>query len=841
MDAKKCAQCGTELSSDLPRDLCPACLLESGMTSIEDAGASGEASSDGSIAISAAAAGARSGAMRRFGDYELLHEIARGGQGVVYRARHTTLNRDVALKMLPASPWATEANLQRFRREARTTAELDHAAIVPIYDIGEFEGQHYFTMKLIEGTGLNRLPAVELLPLRRAAEIVAETARALQHAHEHGVLHRDIKPGNIILDTAGRPHITDFGLAKLVETESTVTQTRELLGTPSYMSPEMAHGGAKQPGAATDIYGLGAVLYQLLTGNPPFAGGTTLETIRLVLETEPRRPGQWNSKVDRDLEVICLKCLEKDPARRYESAAALADDLERWLRHEPIRARPGSVIYRARKWIRRNATPATLAAGVVLATAVVVVSFEYVAAPPPPSPSLAVLFRPADAASKYLTTEFSRNLIHALGRLPGLQVAPRSAVLRWENDSAPPEEAGKALGVPALLAGTMQQTGDAFQFQAELIEVGSGARLWSRTFREQLADGPALQVQIVRVVAARLGIELSERNRAELRRPLTANAEAWLHYLRARQHSDTISEPNLLQAIAEFEQSIVHDPEFAQAYAGLAGAHFDLGYTFRDPVVYLARAKAYVREALLRDETLVEAIMVDGAVKYFFDWDWPAAARAASQAVLLDPSALENHACYLHSLETTGQTDEAFRMVQLASARYPSSIAIQAELGCAAYYAGKFDDAVTYWREVIKNDPENAYLRWGLGRALAQQGKLTDAANEFEIGQSKPGGDWTGILSELAYVRAREDRRTDALQLIEQLRERAKNEFVDPYLLAMAYAGLGEADEVFHQLDLAVAHRSTWIPSLPVDPKFAGLRGDPRYGKLLALLKLPAK
>ena len=811
------------------------------MTKIEDAAESGEALTDGLTATTAASAGG-SGAMRRFGDYELLHEIARGGQGVVYRARHIVLNREVALKMLPRSPWATEAHLKRFRLEARATAELDHPAIVPIYEIGEVEGQHYFTMKLIEGTGLNRLPAVELLPLRRAVEIVAEAARALQHAHEHGVLHRDIKPGNIILDTAGRPHLTDFGLAKLVESEGTITQTREFLGTPSYMSPEMAHGGAKQPGAATDIYGLGAVLYQLLTGNPPFAGGTTLETIRLVIETEPRRPGLWNAKVDRDLEVICLKCLEKDPARRYASAAALADDLERWRHHQPIRARPGSVAYRARKWIRRNATPATLAGVALLATALVVVSVKYATTPPPqPPPSLAVLFRPADVESKYLTTEFSRNLIHALGQLPGVKVAPRSAVLRWESEPAPPEDVGKALGVPAILAGTFQQTGDAFQFQAELIEVRSGARLWSKTFREQLADGAALQVQIVRVVAARLGIELSERNRAELRRPLTENPEAWLHYLRARQHREKVSEPDLLQAIVEYEQSIAHDPDFAQAYAGLADAHFDLGYTFRDPAVHLAKAKACVREALLRDETLVEAIIVDGAVKYFFDWDWPAAASAVKQAVLLDPSALENHACYLHSLETTGQMDEALRTVQLASAHYPSSVAIQSELGCAAYYAGKFDDAVTFWREVIKRDPENAYLRWGLGRALAQQGKLADAASELAIGQSKPGGDWTGILSELAYVRAREDRRPDALQLIEQLRGRAKSEFVDPYLFAMAYSGLGDADEVFRQLDLAVANRSSWIPSLPVDPKFASMRGDPRYGKLLTLLKLPAK
>jgi TolB-like protein/Tfp pilus assembly protein PilF/predicted Ser/Thr protein kinase len=834
MQVKQCANCGTELSPDLPRGLCPACLLEAGMMQNT---ADGEAGADEAATTSEQLPRP----MRGFGEYDLLNEIARGGQGVVYRARHTTLNREVALKMLPLTPWATDAHLQRFRIEARATAELDHPGIVPIYDIGEFEGQHYFTMKLIDGTGLNRLAADQLLPIRRAAEIINEAARALEHAHEHGVLHRDIKPGNIILDSAGRPHLTDFGLAKLVESESTVTQTRELLGTPSYVSPEMARGASSEVGAATDVYGLGAVLYQLLTGKPPFAGGTTLETIRQVIETEPRRPSLWNPKVDRDLEVICLKCLEKDPARRYASAAALADDLERWLRHEPIAARPGSVAYRARKWIRRNARPVTVGGIAVLATALVIVSVKYAATPAPLPHSIAVLFRPADADAKYLTTEFTRNVIQAIGHLPGVKVAPRSAVLKWETDSTPAQEAAKALGVPVILSGTFKQTGDAFELRAELIETASGAKLWSNTFHEHLAAGALLQTQLARVVATRLGIQLTEKNRAELRRPLTANPEAWLHYLHARQHLDTFSEAKLLQAIGELEQAIALDPEFAQAYAGLAEAHLDLGVAFRDPALHLAKAKRYVREALKRDETLVEALIADGAVKYFYDWDWTGADRAVKQAVLLDPSALENHACYLHSLETVGQTDEALRMVRQASVLHPSSIAIQSELGCSAYYAGQLDAAAGFWAHALKTDPENPYLYWGMGRTLAQQGKYADAAKVLEAGQRKSDGDSTIILSELAFVRGREQRTADALSLIEQLRVRTKAEYVDPYLFAMAYAGLGDSTEVFRHLDLAVKGRSTWIPSLPVDPKFTALQRDPRFQQLLVLLKLPAK
>jgi eukaryotic-like serine/threonine-protein kinase len=352
MPVKQCSRCTTEVSGDIADGLCPACLLEAGLGSLDDGLAP---------PVTGGAA-----FPQKFGDYELLGEIARGGQGVVYRARHVALNREVALKMFPVNPWTTPADLQRFRNEARVSAELDHPAIVPTYDVGEVNGQHFFTMKLIDGTGLDHFFSGAIGSAERAAEIVAEAARGIQHAHERGVLHRDIKPGNILIDVAGRPHITDFGLAKLLETDSALTRTREMLGTPSYISPEVATGNTKALSPTTDVYGLGAVLYQLLTRNPPFAGGTTLETIRQVVETEPRRPTLWNPKLDRDVETICLKCLEKDPVRRYASAAELADDLERWLRHEPIRARPGGIAYRGRKWIRRNPIATAIAAAVVL-------------------------------------------------------------------------------------------------------------------------------------------------------------------------------------------------------------------------------------------------------------------------------------------------------------------------------------------------------------------------------------------------------------------------------------------------------------------------------------------
>ena len=299
-----------------------------------------------------------------FGDYELLEVIGRGGQGVVYRARQKSLNRTVALKVIGLGHWATDAHLKRFRREAEAAASLDHSGIVPIYEVGERDGSCYFSMKLVEGGELDEVSKREPMPIRRAVELIVKVARTVHYAHEHRILHRDIKPGNILLDQKGEPHLTDFGLARLVETESTVTRTLEVLGTPSYMAPEQAVGNNDAISSATDVYGLGAVLYQLLTGHPPFAGGTTYETIKLLLDTEPRQPRLWNPKIDRDLSTICLKCLEKDPKRRYSSALALAEDLERWLKHEPILARRTGLITRgtesgcgetqpARFWQRR--------------------------------------------------------------------------------------------------------------------------------------------------------------------------------------------------------------------------------------------------------------------------------------------------------------------------------------------------------------------------------------------------------------------------------------------------------------------------------------------------------
>jgi serine/threonine protein kinase/WD40 repeat protein len=299
---------------------------------------------------------------QRFGDYQLLEELGRGGMGVVFKARQLSLNRVVALKMIQSQRLASAALVQRFRMEAEAAASLHHSNIVAIHEVGEHAGQHFFSMDFIEGQSLAERVKGRPLPAREAAECVRKIAEAVHYAHQHGILHRDLKPANILLRSDGEPHVTDFGLAKRIEADSALTLTGEILGSPAYMAPEQASGSPRQVTLAADIYSLGAILYELLTGQAPFAGITPIDTAHKVIHELPTAPEAINAAVPRDVAVICFKCLEKEPQRRYATAQELADDLGRFLRDEPIQARPARRAERLWRWTRRNPVVAGLAA-----------------------------------------------------------------------------------------------------------------------------------------------------------------------------------------------------------------------------------------------------------------------------------------------------------------------------------------------------------------------------------------------------------------------------------------------------------------------------------------------
>src|SRR6266496_2654229 len=582
--AKICENCGEKIFGDAPKGLCPACVLETGLGPLVDEAVVGI---DSPAFAKTDDSPHPAEVLMDFGDYELLEEIGRGGQGVVYRARQKSLNRTVALKVIGLGQWATEAHLKRFRREAEAAANLDHPCIVPIYELGEREGSCYFSMKFIDGGQLDEVTKRQPISARTAAELIAKLARTVHHAHEHGILHRDIKPGNVLLDRNGEPHLTDFGLARLVETESTVTRTMEVLGTPSYMAPEQAVGNNARVSRATDVYGLGAVLYQLLTGHPPFAAGTTYETVRLVLDTEPRQPRLWNPKIDRDLATICLKCLEKDPQRRYSSALALAEDLEHWLKHEPIRARRTGLVTRGRKWVRRNPSIAVMAA-LLLALAVPLGVMIWkngserstLSNPAPPEKSIAVL--PFSNLSKeqenaFFTDGVQDEILSDLAKVADLKVISRTSVMPYK--SAMPRNVraiGQQLGVAHVVEGSVQRSGNLVRVNAQLVDARTDRHLWAQTYDRDMADVFAIQSEIAKTIADQLQAKLSPREEDAIQRSPTSDISAFDLYARAKNillRTASIGKADTLQAIDLLNQAVARDPSFFDAYCQLAFAH----------------------------------------------------------------------------------------------------------------------------------------------------------------------------------------------------------------------------------------------------------------------------
>src|SRR5262245_11381834 len=581
-----CRKCGAKILSDAPEALCARCVLKSALGDFPAASVAGgvdpgrvdtrSAADENGVPNNKKSARAAE-LLGELGDYELLEEVGRGGQGVVFRARQKSLNRIVAVKVISLGQWASKAHLKRFRLEAEAAARLEHPGIVPIHEVGERDGSCYFSMKFVEGGQLDEVAGRAPMPIRRAVELIAKVARTVHYAHEHGILHRDIKPGNILLDAKGEPHLTDFGLARLVESESTVTHTLDVLGTPSYMSPEQAAGNNATLTSATDVYGLGAVLYQLLTDHPHFAGGATYETIKLLLETEPRQPRLWNPKIDRDLSTICLKCLEKDTQRRYSSALALAEDLERWLKHEPIQARRTGVLTRGRKWVRRNPTTAVLTALLVaLLAAVGVIVWKSEWFHHPSTTGIAVLpFEnlSSDADNAYFAEGIQEELLTRLASIADLKVISRTSTQQYQSKPRNLFQIAKQLGVANIVEGSVQKAADQVRVNVQLINAQTDSHLWADTYDRKLTDIFSVESEIAKGIADSLQAKLTSREEQALAVKPTNNPEAYDAYLRGlafEAHSDFDA---LEKAIGSYEQAVQIDQNFALAWARLSRGH----------------------------------------------------------------------------------------------------------------------------------------------------------------------------------------------------------------------------------------------------------------------------
>ena len=594
-----CAKCGS--ASRVGRGLCLNCLLSAGIDT------NGEHAPDEPTLDDLLGEIHSHDADWLLGNYQILEEIGRGGMGVIYRARQRHSRRIVALKRILSYHADCQDTLMRFRREAQAAANLDHPNILPIYEVSEsHDGLPFFSMKFAGGGSLLEAgPALRSEP-RRVITLMAKVTRAVQYAHDQGILHRDLKPGNILLDGSGEPLVSDFGLAKWLEPTGRVTRTPTIFGTPGYIAPEQVNGTAGNLKRAADVYSLGAVLFDLLTGQPPFMGEHALKTIQQATEKPAPKLRSLAPGLDRDLETVCAKCLERDPRARYRSAGELADDLERWLHGHSIVARPVSPPVHVWRWVRRNPLVAQMAALLLtMATAVGVMISKAQTVTPFTASGIAVLpfeSLSSDKESAFFAYGVYDGVWSKLAKLANLKVINHNSVAKYRG-AHDTQEIGRALNVAYLLTGNVQRQGASIRLNAELIDVRKNARVWAAQYDRNSSDLFTLQGEIAQKIADKLGVGVSPAEKTALQKAATADLISYDAYLRAKDLLYDISlstrqREDLFQAVQLLDQAVARDPSFFDAYCQLAGAH--------DRIFFLAFDHTDVRLKL--SETVIQSI-----------------------------------------------------------------------------------------------------------------------------------------------------------------------------------------------------------------------------------------
>ena len=556
-----CPNCGS--ASRVGRGLCLNCLLSSGIDT------NGEHAPDEPTLDDLLGEIHGHDADWLLGNYQILEEIGRGGMGVIYRARQRHSRRIVAIKRVLSYHADSQDTLMRFRREAQAAANLDHPNILPIYEVSEtHDGLPFFSMKFAGGGSLlEAAPALRSEP-RRAIALMAKVARAVQYAHDQGILHRDLKPGNILLDGSGEPLVSDFGLAKWLEPTGRVTRTPTIFGTPGYIAPEQVNGSAGNLTTAADVYSLGAVLFDLLTGQPPFTGEHALKTIQQATEKPAPKLRSLAPGLDRDLETVCAKCLERDPRARYQSAGELADDLERWLHGHSIVARPVSPPVHLWRWVRRNPLVAQMAALLLtMATAVGVMISKAQTVTPFTASGIAVLpfeSLSSDKESAFFAYGVYDGVWSKLAKLANLKVINHNSVAKYRG-AHDTQEIGRALDVAYVLTGNVQRQGASIRLNAELIDVRKNARVWAEQYDRNLSDLFTLQGEIAQKIADKLGVGVSPAEKTALQDVPTSDLISYDAYLRAKDllydiALSTRQKEDLFQAVELLDQAVARDP-----------------------------------------------------------------------------------------------------------------------------------------------------------------------------------------------------------------------------------------------------------------------------------------
>jgi eukaryotic-like serine/threonine-protein kinase len=811
----------------------------------------------------------------RISHYRVIEQIGAGGMGKVFLAEDTRLGRKVALKLLPAEFTRDADRVRRFVQEAKAASALNHPNILTIYEIGQADSSHYIATEFIEGRTLRRHGAADRAKLSAVLDIALQIGSALAAAHRAGIIHRDIKPDNVMVRPDGYVKVLDFGLAKLTErfpkpetgdletpTDYDLeTNSGMILGTASYMSPEQARG--QKVDHRSDIFSFGVVLYELLTGTKPFSGPTVSHTIVSILESEPPSLARHLPPSAGGLDRIVAKALAKDRAARYQSVEDLLADLRRVKQRVDFEAelqRSGSsnghsseddtlitslagkasVSHTTRHMssaeyifgeIKRHKRAAILALALVLLAAAALT--YYLVSRSRAIDSIAVLPLVnvgAEPSAEQLGDKITENLINNLSQLaPKLRVAPRSLVVGYKGREVDVRQVGRDLGVRAVLTGRVQQRGDTLNIQVDLVDVENLSQLWGHQYERKLSDSMLVQDEVSSDIFKNLRLRLSVEEAKKL--------EAYSHYLKGRNHLNKRTAAALEQAIAHFRHAVERDPGFAPAYAGLADCYNMLVvYGVKRPNEAFPMAKEAAEKALEIDDSLAEAHTSLGFLRGRWEWNWAEAEHAFQTAVRNKPTYAPAHQWFSSFLVAMGRFNEALGEAKRAQELEPLSLIAKSHLAWIHYMAGQPEQAVAVCRKLIEMDPNFFPAHRYLGLAYSQQGRHAEAIAAFERARKLSGSSL--IVAHLGYAYAAAGEREKAAAVLAELQQLSARTYVSPYTTAAIHAALGEKDRAFEWLEKAFEERDLWLMNLRVDPALAPLHSDARFAALLRRIKL---